>query len=263
MDIAVPPVGLFGAPRAPVLVRIDGIVSKPCPSCRASTSWTDRTMSSRRLSFTEKRRAKLVRSVAQLDRLETRNTITEPISVLGLSLSAFRGLAQIGLMDPNAARNGLSGLVPPAEAAIRSLRPAGQAPTNFIPIEIAASIDQPATPVGGFGRDGSAPAARAKVPAGDWPAAVAPAAAPAPLNPGSPPPSIPPRGRAAVRHCRRAAVPAPASSSARARSASRPYLQAPRCTPSREPSPSRGELRAPFEASNFKKATAFIAREQS
>ena len=56
-------------------------------------------MSRRRLSFTEKRRARLAKNVAQLDKLETRNTITEPISVLGLSVSAFRGLAQLGLVD--------------------------------------------------------------------------------------------------------------------------------------------------------------------
>ncbi len=215
-------------------------------------------MSSRRLSFTEKRRAKLARSVAQLDRLETRNTITEPISVLGLSLSAFRGLAQIGLMEPNAMSNGLSGLVPPAEAAARSRRPAGQAPTNFIPIEIAAPIDQPVTPGGGGGsaQNGSAPAARAKAQSTDWPAAVAPAATPASTQSGISAPWHPakgPGGGAALR--RRAAVPAAASSSARD-PASRPYLRAPALQA--ENRRLREELRAPFEASNFK-SDAFIA----
>ncbi len=109
-------------------------------------------MSSRRLSFTEKRRAKLARSVAQLDKLETRNTITEPISVLGLSLTAFRGLAQIGLMDPNAMSNGLSGLVPPEQATGQGRRAANQGVAglgNFIPIAISGPVDQPPTAGGG------------------------------------------------------------------------------------------------------------------
>jgi hypothetical protein len=36
---------------------------------------------------------------SQLERLEARNTITEPISVTGLSLSAFKGLAPLGIMQ--------------------------------------------------------------------------------------------------------------------------------------------------------------------
>jgi hypothetical protein len=56
-------------------------------------------MSPHRLSFTEKRRRKLALRVARLDRLETRNTITEPISVTALSVSALRGLVQLGIMS--------------------------------------------------------------------------------------------------------------------------------------------------------------------
>ena len=37
-------------------------------------------MGFRRLSFTERRRRRLAKKVDRLDRLETRNTITEPIS---------------------------------------------------------------------------------------------------------------------------------------------------------------------------------------
>ena len=47
-------------------------------------------MKGHRLSFGERRRRILARKVDQLDRLETRNTITEPISVLGLSLTSLR-----------------------------------------------------------------------------------------------------------------------------------------------------------------------------
>jgi hypothetical protein len=43
-----------------------------------------------RQSYTDKRRAQLRRKFELLDRLENRNTITEPISVLGLSMSALR-----------------------------------------------------------------------------------------------------------------------------------------------------------------------------
>ena len=55
-------------------------------------------MSRRRLSFTERRRRALALKMRHLDKLETRNTITEPISVAGLSVTAFRGLAQMGIM---------------------------------------------------------------------------------------------------------------------------------------------------------------------
>src|SRR5262249_10831485 len=36
-----------------------------------------------------------------LDRLESKTTITEPISVTGLSISALRGMIQLGIMHPN------------------------------------------------------------------------------------------------------------------------------------------------------------------
>ena len=57
-----------------------------------------------RLSFTERRRAAL-RKKFLLDRLETKNTITEPISVTGLSISALRGLAQLGIMSVGGGNN--------------------------------------------------------------------------------------------------------------------------------------------------------------
>ena len=137
---------------------------------------------SRRLSFTEKRRAGLAKKVAHLDRLETRNTITEPISVLGLSLSAFRGLAQIGLMDPNEARNLLSGRAPAGQARREGRRPAGHAaaaPTNFVPIEIGAPIHQRATAGGGGAseQDGRVRATGARHPVGDLPATLPSASA--------------------------------------------------------------------------------------
>jgi len=107
--------------------------------------------------------------VDRLDRLETRNTITEPISVLGLSVPAFQGLARLGFMDVNAMR----GLAPPVEAANQAGHPAGHAaaaPTNFIPIVIGPQTHHTATAGGGGApnQDGTAPASQATVQAGDW-----------------------------------------------------------------------------------------------
>jgi len=135
-----------------------------------ATDHKDRTMSSRRLSFTEKRRARLRLQVDRLDRLETRNTITEPISVLGLSLSTYSGAARLGLMDINA----LSGFTPPLQAANQAQRPASHAataPTNFIPIVIGPPTHHRATAGGGgaSSQDGAAQVSQAKVQAAsDW-----------------------------------------------------------------------------------------------
>ena len=156
-------------------------------------------MSSRRLSFTEKRRAKLARSVAQLDKLETRNTITEPISVLGLSLTAFRGLAQIGLMDPNAMSNGLSGLVPPEQATGQGRHrgePRRRGPGQLHPDRHRHS-GRPTRDRGRRRRSaqtGSTRPAGAKSHAADGPAAVAPAATPASTQSGISAPWHPAKG---------------------------------------------------------------------
>ena len=61
-------------------------------------------MKGHRLNFGERRRRMLAKKVDRLDRLETRNTITEPISVLGLSLTSLRGLVQLGIMDADGAK---------------------------------------------------------------------------------------------------------------------------------------------------------------
>ena len=77
-------------------------------------------MGFRHLSFTERRRRRLAKKVDRLDRLETRNTITEPISVTGLAISALRGLVQLGIMHPHGGSNALSGLMRPADVARQS-----------------------------------------------------------------------------------------------------------------------------------------------
>ncbi len=154
-------------------------------------------MSSRRLSFTEKRRASLAKSVAHLDKLETRNTITEPISVLGLSLSAFRGLAQDRPDGSECGQKWPERTVPPAEAAIRSLaRQVYRAPTTSS--RSRSPSDRFNRRLGrrraGPPQNGSAPAARAKAQSTDWPAAVAPAAAPSPTQSGISAPWHPAKG---------------------------------------------------------------------
>lgn len=53
---------------------------------------------SRCQSFTEKRRARLARRIAQLDALETRNTITESLWSLGLGIGFSAPAAAIGAM---------------------------------------------------------------------------------------------------------------------------------------------------------------------
>ncbi len=64
-------------------------------------------MSRYRLSFSEKRRARLAKKVDRLDRLEPRIPVTEPISFTAMSLGALRGLAQLGIMDAQGGGNRL------------------------------------------------------------------------------------------------------------------------------------------------------------
>ena len=81
-------------------------------------------MGFRRLSFTERRRRRLAKKVDRIDRLETRNTITEPISITGLLIPAVSGLVRLGIMHPYGGSNALSGLKRAAETARQSGSPA-------------------------------------------------------------------------------------------------------------------------------------------
>ena len=76
-------------------------------------------MSFRRLhlSFTERRRRRLAKKVDQLDRLESRTTITEPLSFTGLALSATGVLARLGFMYPDGANHALNALARAKDAA--------------------------------------------------------------------------------------------------------------------------------------------------
>ncbi len=92
------------------------------------------------LSFTERRRASLAKKVDQLDRLETRNTITEPISVLALSVSSLRGLVQLGFVGLNGLSNERNGPMGQRQAPSQQQpqSPVRVVPTNFLPIAIGS-----------------------------------------------------------------------------------------------------------------------------
>ena len=77
-----------------------------------------------RLSFTERRRRRLAKKVDRLDRLETRNTITEPISISGLLIPAVSGLVRLGIMHPYGGGNALSGLKLAANRGAQASPPA-------------------------------------------------------------------------------------------------------------------------------------------
>ncbi len=91
------------------------------------------------LSFTEHRRRRLAKKVDLLDRLESRTTITEPISFTGLSISALRGLLQLGLMSAFGGSNAPSPFARAKEAAKTAGR-AGPKP-YVIPASLLKSVD--------------------------------------------------------------------------------------------------------------------------
>jgi YD repeat-containing protein len=85
---------------------------------------------SRRLSFTERRRRRLTKQVDRLDRLESRTTITEPVSFTGLSISWLRELVQFGLVSNLIGCNALSGLRRQTQQATQAQ---GPAKPSFLP----------------------------------------------------------------------------------------------------------------------------------
>ncbi len=128
---------------------------------------------SRRKSFTERRRARLAFKSERLDRLEIRNTITEPISVTGLSISAFRGLVQLGIMRADWAANIPRRPLPPAQQAALVKHGLGKPllPADFVSTAIGLPYHKPAPAAGGSaGSQGNAASAARPAPTdgGDW-----------------------------------------------------------------------------------------------
>jgi hypothetical protein len=109
-------------------------------------------MSRRRLSFTEKRharRARLAMKWDQLDKLEPRTTMTEPISVLALSTGVM-SLARLGIIQTDGGNSGLltmARLAQQAQQGPTRITPAPAAPYSMAPIAIVAP--DPAAAAGG------------------------------------------------------------------------------------------------------------------
>ncbi len=115
---------------------------------------------SRRLSFTEDRRRKLRRQM-ELLRLESRTTITEPISLTGLALSWMRGVSQLGLISPFMGSNALSGLgrqVPKANQARDPVKPAFAPRRNLLAPILSVHASESSAGGGGGAFDGTDPA---------------------------------------------------------------------------------------------------------
>jgi len=138
----------------------------------STSSLKDRTMNRRHLlSFTERRRASLAKKVDRLDRLETRNTMTEPISVTALSVSALRSLVQLGIMSVGGGNHAVSQAVREASqrtAGLASSSGAGKKPFHGLSIPIGMASPK-AAPGGGGGASEAEVAPPPKRPqADDW-----------------------------------------------------------------------------------------------
>jgi hypothetical protein len=177
---AVQPKGTECAPRssqspfAPRKDEFDELNAKSTPFRGAKDDKGKSTMS-RRKSFTERRRARLAMKGDRLDCLETRNTITEPVSVTGLSITALRGLALIGVMGTDDALSAATGATQKArENAAPSPPNRLRAPLlgNFVPTTISLPHHNPFVAAGGssIGQPGAANSATrpASSDDGDW-----------------------------------------------------------------------------------------------
>jgi hypothetical protein len=112
-------------------------------------------MKFRRLHFDRvARRRRLTARVDRLDRLESRTTITEPISFTGLAISMLRPLVQLGIMNVFGASNAPSPFVRAKELE----KQAGHAvPKPYaIPAKLLKSIDAVASGQHAGGSAGSA-----------------------------------------------------------------------------------------------------------
>ncbi len=91
------------------------------------------------LSFTERRRRRLAKKVDRLDRLESRTTITEPISFTGLAISAISPLVRLGIISRSGAANAIN---PVARADETAKKAGGAGPKPYaIPAHLFKSID--------------------------------------------------------------------------------------------------------------------------
>jgi hypothetical protein len=127
-------------------------------------------MSRRRKSFTEKRRARLAMKWDRLDRLETKSTITEPISLLGLATGSLRGMVQLGLVQADGDNGGLLAMAQIARQAQQGLTPVAKAPLaadNLVPMGSVAPDTGSSDAVGGGAMTVQYPSLGASPPQGE------------------------------------------------------------------------------------------------
>ncbi len=150
----------------------------------------------------------------RLDQLESRTTITEPISVTGLRVTALRGLAQLGIMQVQGGGDALERLAAASRAAQQggqgrtAARMQGASPaTSFLPIVVGSKPGQGSSGASGANASQRAPATNRHTESadvgGDWlnlspsssdstePDLAAPWHPPKPAGGGS---ALPPRG---------------------------------------------------------------------
>ena len=117
--------------------------------------------------FTSRRRRYLAKKVDRLDRLETRNTMTEPISVVGLMMGSLHWLDQLGIVDKRMLGNPVSGLAKPDQATATG-QPQAQkppaAPDSIDSIHGRLSARRFRTPGGGGGGSAADGAGQARQP---------------------------------------------------------------------------------------------------
>jgi hypothetical protein len=109
-----------------------------------------------RLSFIERRRRLPARRVDLLEILEFHNTITEPISESGVSMSAMRAAAQLGLSEVHRRGNVLERQVAASRAARRAGLSASTGPgadaaggTYLVPITVGRAPERAVAEAGG------------------------------------------------------------------------------------------------------------------
>jgi RHS repeat-associated protein len=116
-------------------------------------------------SFTEERRARLRKAVDRIERLETRNTITEPISITALSVTALSGLARLGLAQVHGGSDRLGVLEAARQAALNrgsktaapAILPLPQTST-FLATAVGTEMNQAAAGTGRAAYEPEAPA---------------------------------------------------------------------------------------------------------
>ncbi|MGO9466349.1 MAG: hypothetical protein ACLQVF_19585, partial [Isosphaeraceae bacterium] len=120
-----------------------------------------------KVSVSQRRRA-LAKKVDQLDRLESKVTITEPISVMGICIPALRTLAGIGPMDAAQFSSYPTALANRAEEAARrgtgNARPQIHLPAGSSDVQPIAVATRPAAD--SSGRSGAA-ASQTPAPSGE------------------------------------------------------------------------------------------------